>query len=499
MAPVDAESCGRVLLVDLNNFARYPTLSVGYLVRILRTAGWSCDVLSPLTYGCPGVRREPRAMPWSLLDQRVRYRSAVSRSRFVAHARDMAASFAARGERRLVERTRAELCHRVAANVPDVVLVSTYLRHFEACRAIAEVCGRMGLPVLIGGPYLNHRRVLDEWLAIPGVTGIVSGEVEFHLADLVSTARAKEDVSVFPGVVTPASPHNGPAEPLKDLDAVPFPDFSDFPWELYPHRIVPLITGRGCGWGVCTFCSDVVSATGRTARSRSLANVFEEVGQQARTYATRSFVFTDLKLNSNLTVWRGLLDELPRRLPAAQWIGAVHVGSHGENGLSRREVGAAARAGAVRLTTGLESGSQRLLDRMAKGTDLFLLSRFLADARRAGISIRTTMILGYPDENAADVLASAAFLARHRELIDRVTLNRLAVMAGTELERRLRVPEGHGRPRSLAISQSASWEYRPEKADDPRYRSAVYDLLHEVHRINRRKLPPRAGPFDGVM
>ena len=29
----------RVLIVDLNNFARYPTVAVGYLVAILRQAG----------------------------------------------------------------------------------------------------------------------------------------------------------------------------------------------------------------------------------------------------------------------------------------------------------------------------------------------------------------------------------------------------------------------------------------------------------------------------
>jgi hypothetical protein len=83
-------------------------------------------------------------------------------------------------------------------------------------------------------------------------------------------------------------------------------------------------------------------------------------------------------------------------------------------------------------------------------------------------------------------------------VIDRVTLNRLAVVTGTELERRLSGSPGRSAANS-ATARLASWEYRPEAADDPLYRSAVYDLLHEVHRINRRRLPSHAGSFDGVM
>jgi len=39
------------LVVDLNNFSRYPTLSVGYLVAILRGSDVEVDVLSPFSRG----------------------------------------------------------------------------------------------------------------------------------------------------------------------------------------------------------------------------------------------------------------------------------------------------------------------------------------------------------------------------------------------------------------------------------------------------------------
>ena len=47
----------------------------------------------------------------------------------------------------------------------------------------------------------------------------------------------------------------GEPEPVRDLDRVPFADFSGFPMELYgdPERI-PIAASRGCVWQ-CRFCS----------------------------------------------------------------------------------------------------------------------------------------------------------------------------------------------------------------------------------------------------
>lgn len=50
----------KVLLVDLNNFARYPTLPIGYLAAILRAELIQVEVFAPLMVGIPGIVREAR-------------------------------------------------------------------------------------------------------------------------------------------------------------------------------------------------------------------------------------------------------------------------------------------------------------------------------------------------------------------------------------------------------------------------------------------------------
>ena len=296
-------------------------------------------------------------------------------------------------------------------------------------------------------------------------------------------------------------PRGRVAAPLQDLDAVPYPDYSDFAWSAYPNRIVPVITGRGCGWGACTFCSDVTSSAGRTYRSRSPANVLDELAQHHRRHDVTRFVFTDLKLNSNLDMWRSIIGGIQDAAPRAQWIGAVHAGTDADNGLRDADLRDAAKSGCARLTTGLESGSQRVADLMKKGTRLEGISAFLDGAARAGISSRCTMILGYPGETAEDVQASASFLAAHRHAIERVSLNRLQVITGTTLHRALkRKPGKFGDFRIVHEDhRNAQVSHRHELAGTDAHRKAVMRLLTEVHRINERELSPRAREFEGVM
>src|SRR5436190_2084192 len=85
----------KVLLVDLNNFARYPTLSVGYLAAICRRAGIKVEVFSPLMIGLKGFQREKPPKWWSLAFQVVNYRAATSRITAIRQLRSWAAGLQA--------------------------------------------------------------------------------------------------------------------------------------------------------------------------------------------------------------------------------------------------------------------------------------------------------------------------------------------------------------------------------------------------------------------
>ncbi|MEX2205274.1 MAG: radical SAM protein [Myxococcota bacterium] len=488
-----------MLLIDLNNFARYPTLAVGLLAAILRDAGISVAVLSPLALGVSGPPREPRTLLWGEAEARLRYATAMSRKPLVTRAR--AALVARRNPlaRNALRKLLAALDAKLARGC-DAVLISTYLMYFDACREIASACAARGVPVLIGGSYFAQAEVANEWTRIPGVNGVVVGEVEPQVAEIVRALIDGEALEAFPGVCVPGGRVAG-ARPLLGLDALPFPDYGDFPWDRYPNRIVPMLTGRGCGWGVCTFCSDVTSTAGRSFRSRSPENVLDELELQARRHATELFAFTDLKLNSDAAVWTALLSRLRARVPSARWIGAVHVTGNRPDGVSLAELRAAKAAGMVRLTTGLESGSQRVLDLMRKGTELGTTRRFLDDAVSAGLSVRLTMIVGYPGERAADVARSASFVEEYAGKVERIMLNRFALVTGTRVHRDLeRDHEAFPDLDSVrANHRMAVLDHAFAPADERGYRKQIYRLLAAVHGVNRRPIRESASPFDGVM
>ena len=491
----------RVLIVDLNNFALYPSIAIGYLTAVLKSGGFDVELMAPLSVGVTGVPREPRPPWWGRLDLEFRYRTGVSRNRFIRNVR---ARYAAYHSSKLA-RSR----HQIAADFSrlldrgyDAVLVSTYLMYFPHCEAIGKICRDRGVPMLLGGPYFTDKDVARQWIDIPGLAALVGGEVEPHLCDLVERVISRQPTADIPGVWS----RDGEdialyAPPLTELDRLPFPDYSQFPWARYPKVIVPIITGRGCGWGVCTFCSDVTSTAGRTFRSRSAQNVMDEIEYQYRKFDARMFVFTDLKLNSDLQVWRNLSRDFQRVVPGARWIGAVHVGTHGENGLTAGELEAAGAAGMVRLTTGFETGSQRLLDRMAKGVDLAITSRFLADTHRAGISVRMTMFTGYPEERAADVESSAAYLEDHEDYIERIFLGRFQIRSGTTFEQRLALKPGRFSSLSNLKPNHRMGQigHHYAETESPDYRKAISRLLKIVHTINRKPLRPNARDFEGVM
>ena len=484
-----------VVLVDLNRFTSFPTLAVGILTAALRARGCAVRVICPLAYDIPSAAREREERLWDYLHQRVR----LSDYRAIKWLRDRA-----RAPRQWVaQRPRPAVIaavERALAEGADAILLSAYLEHYHTVKGIGRVAARRGVPLLLGGPMFNLSGVAEEWRGLPGVAAVVGGEVEFQIAGMVDALIRGESLARFPGVTLADGTQGTPAPPLRPLDGALYPDFDDFPWDRYPNRIVPVLAGRGCQWDKCTFCSDVISASGRKFRSRSVESVLVECQVQAERYAARDFMFLDLKLNSHPGMLRGLARNLRRYVRGAQWIGTVHVDQRRDNGLSRRDLFAAAAGGMRRVSFGLESGSQRLLDAMRKGCSVEGNEAFLRDAHDAGISVRCTMFKGYPGETAEDMEATADFLERNARFIDRIRFNEFSVPLDTPIHTALMDKDSDPELLRLTGLDPRNAKARYERARvTPAYRRAKARALAIVHDVNRKRLRSSARQFDGLM
>ena len=495
-------SRSRVLVVDLNNFAMYPTLSVGYITSICRGAGLEVSVFSPLSIGVQGVVREEKATRRSLIAERLNFATAQSSWPLLRLARSWVGENVRSSLSRHHKKVARAFSARLESFAPRVVLISTYLMYRDLVEALCASCARAGIPVLAGGPYFAQPEVLREWVGIKGLTALAAGEVESQLPQIIEGLIAGNGQPVLPGLVRSdgcGGYHGSIAAPLPNVGTMPFPDYTDFPWERYPQHIVPLLTGRGCGWGRCTFCSDITSTAGRSFRSRSPENVLGEVNHHYKTLGAKLFVFTDLKLNSSLAMWHTIISDIQRAAPGARWIASVHVGRSGENGLGPEDLRAAAASGCVRLTSGLESGSQRLLDNMKKGIRIEGFSDYLRDATAAGISTRATMIAGYPGEQEEDVRSSTEFVSSHENVIERIKLCNFSLVEGTEIHRTLVVNVRNRTAAVRARPHLAQVDFHPHRKHARSYRKAMSELVTAVHRVNRKPLREPARVFEGVM
>ncbi|NQX77816.1 hypothetical protein [Gilvibacter sp.] len=153
---------------------------------------------------------------------------------------------------------------------------------------------------------------MKQFVAIPGVNFVVGSEIDAYLGLLLQDFFAGNNLFKYPGVYTQDEHSKVNEYIFKKMEELPVPDYSDFPWDKYPNRIIPYMTARGCSWGKCNFCTDVVLVNGRTYRSQSKEKVLSDLQALSNQVGTNIFAFTDLKLNSNVEVWNALIDGLPK-------------------------------------------------------------------------------------------------------------------------------------------------------------------------------------------
>jgi len=210
---------------------------------------------------------------------------------------------------------------------------------------------------------------------------------------------------------------------------VPEYGFAPLPSYLSPAPVLPVASSRGCYWRGCAFCPEAVSPASpfRPSDAAAFPGLLRSL---SRRYGVFRFHLTDDAIPPTV------LREIARRgelLDGLSWQGFARF----ETALlDRGLVSDLAGAGCAMLQLGLESASQRLLDRMGKGTKVKESAAILSNLSRAGIASYVYVMLGIPGETRADAEETRAFLAEHAADIGFLNLSILNLpreAAGTDL------------------------------------------------------------------
>jgi anaerobic magnesium-protoporphyrin IX monomethyl ester cyclase len=296
----------------------------------------------------------------------------------------------------------------VADERPDLIYVaagtSTLARDLAFLARAKQVSPATKAAVM--GTHVSARP--DDGFAAPGADFVIRGEPEATCAELARAAAGEGSYGEVPGLSWRADGrvvHNPSRELIADLDALPHPARRFFrPYSYEPPfmrhgRFDIVITSRGCPYP-CNYCS-TGAYYGRKIRFRSNADVLAELREMVEEEGVRQVGFWD----DTFTIGKRRVLELCELIADASlefsWMCMSRVDTVDDEMLA-----ALARAGCYLVIYGVESGSQRVLDRMGKKTTVEQARRAFEATARAGLEAAAFFMFGNLDEREEDMRAT---------------------------------------------------------------------------------------------
>jgi anaerobic magnesium-protoporphyrin IX monomethyl ester cyclase len=289
--------------------------------------------------------------------------------------------------------------------------------------------------IAFGGVFVSLNAPLVK-RQVPEVDFVCRGDGEQLILDLLERLHDPETVTGVTWQKDGAIQHNPNRVPERNLDQWPFPDRSSLPLDfvesmpldvpavLSLDRFTTMQTSRGCPWP-CVFCDIPIFNEGKW-RARSAGHVVQEMTQlQKDGYGSVYFVDDHFLLQPKRI--RAICDGINDNGITIQWGCEGRVDS-----VCMDLFPAMAKAHCRTLMFGIESGSQKILDRLKKEQTLQQIEIAVNRAKDAGIEIvHGFFVVGIPDETEEDLRATFRFASKLR--IDTFGFNRLCVYRGTPL------------------------------------------------------------------
>ena len=194
-------------------------------------------------------------------------------------------------------------------------------------------------------------------------------------------------------------------ELIKNIDDVAIPDrelidIESYKFQLFGSKTTNIQTQRGCPYQ-CKFCSGRDVEMYNKVRTHSPERVIKEMDAMNEKYGYTSFMWYDDEINLNM----GRLEKLCGLLAKKPY---THRGFVRSDGIVRHpeSVQWMKAAGFVKLCAGVESGSDRILDRINKQATSEMHSKARKIIGDAGIHYEAFVLVGHPGETIADVIKS---------------------------------------------------------------------------------------------
>lgn len=337
-----------------------------------------------------------------------------------------------------------EILDRIAEK-PDAIGVTTMFSqewpHLELL--INEVHAKFpDVPIIVGG---EHATAASEYIleSCPAVKYVARGEGEGIIVDLANYLDGKIREDEITGIhyrsrdgqiiANPSRQRNRAAErlawPAWDLfDLDPYFNVGEG-HGVERGRSMPILATRGCPYQ-CTFCSSPQMWTTRYVM-RSVTDVVDEIEYYVKAYRADNIDFFDLTAIMKRDWTLEFCNEIKRRGLKINW--QLPSGTRSE-AMDAEVIEAMASAGCRNLTYAPESGSERTLKYIKKQVKLPRMLDSIRAAKKAGISVKCNLVIGFPQETRVDMIQTVWLAVKFAFLgVDDTGLYAFSPYPGSEL------------------------------------------------------------------
>jgi anaerobic magnesium-protoporphyrin IX monomethyl ester cyclase len=304
---------------------------------------------------------------------------------------------------------REELARRAPAVLGLSMMSVDYEPVMEAVALVKELNPQ--IITVVGGPHPTFEP--EEVLANPHIDYVVTGEGEITFIDLLRAIRegSRPAERLLPGV-------------HPDLDQIPFSDHELFldEWRRWgydldspevpfvpelPAPFVTIIAGRGCRYK-CNFCKPGEDLLfGKGTRRRGVANVIAELKELRQKHGFASFMFHDDCLLED----RNWCIEFANTYRAEGFSQPFFCQSRADLIVHYEEMVKTMRDSGLRgLFIGFESGSDRVLRFIKKGTTRQRNLDAAKICKKYGITVWANYMLGLPTETEEEIKETISML-----------------------------------------------------------------------------------------
>jgi radical SAM superfamily enzyme YgiQ (UPF0313 family) len=243
---------------------------------------------------------------------------------------------------------------------------------------------------------------------------IILGEGEETLLDLIRTVESGGDLHKVKGIAfrdQGATKHTEGRPVMRDLDLLPTPAWDlismrpyQEAWRKHGHFSMSMATTRGCTYS-CNWCAKPI--WGRRYNAHSAARVADELAMLVREYGAQHIWFCD----DIFGLKPGWIQEYAQQLEQRKLKVPYMIQSRADLLLKDDTAQALAASGCDTVWIGAESGSQKILDAMDKGTTIAQIHEARALMKKHRIKTAFFLQFGYLGETQDDIRATFRMLA----------------------------------------------------------------------------------------